>query len=187
MILTAYNYQIEYRSTGAHANADSLSRLPLKLAIPNGVPDEPTVFNVSQMEHLPVTTKLLQATTRTDVVLSKILRYIRTSWPRSIEVQLCPYWFRRQELTVEGGCLLWGIRVIVPQKLQERLLNELHRDHLGTSRMKAVARSYIWWPGLDKAIENLVKSILPGSETYSSSCTPTIMGVASSTLEKSTH
>ena len=32
-----------------------LSQLPLKLAIPNGVSDEPTIFNVSQMEHLPVT------------------------------------------------------------------------------------------------------------------------------------
>ena len=28
------------------------------------------------------------------------------------------------------------------------------------SRMKAVARSYMWWPGLDKSIENKERSCL---------------------------
>ena len=28
------------------------------------------------------------------------------------------------------------------------------------SRLKSVARSYIWWPGLDKAIEEVVKSCI---------------------------
>ena len=37
-------------------------------------------------------------------------------------------------------------------------LNDLHRDHMGMSQMKAVARSYMWWPGTDSNIENLAKS-----------------------------
>ena len=51
------------------------------------------------------------------------------------------------------GCLLWGRRVIVPQKLQKLLLAELHANHIGMSRMKAIARSYIWWPQLNTDIE----------------------------------
>ena len=40
-----------------------------------------------------------------------------------------PFFGRRNEMTVEEGCLLWGIRVVAPQKLRNKLLNELHRDH----------------------------------------------------------
>ena len=158
LILAAYNYEIEYRPTGAHANADSLSRLPLKTKEPDVTSDEPAVFNVAQLECLPVTTKQLRAATRRDPILSKVLRCVTGGWPKHCETELRPYWFRRFELTVEGGCLLWGIRVLVPQTLQRRLLDELHRDHPGITRMKTVARSYMWWPGLDKLIENLVKS-----------------------------
>ena len=158
LILAAYNYNIEYRPTGAHANADSLSKLPLKSERSRVTLDEPAVFNVSQLESLPVTAKQLQAATRTDPTLSKVLRCMREGWPKQSSKELHPYWSRRLELTVEGGCILWGIRAIVPQKLRERLLKELHRDHPGISRMKMVARSYIWWPGLDQAIEDLVKS-----------------------------
>ena len=42
--------------------------------------------------------------------------------------------------------------------LQSQLLKSLHTNHPGITRMKATARSYFWWYGLDKAIEDLAKS-----------------------------
>ena len=55
-------------------------------------------------------------------------------------------------------CVLWGTRVIFPPSLQEKVLQELHDTRPGISRMKSVARSYVWWPNLDSLIENTVSS-----------------------------
>ena len=54
--------------------------------------------------------------------------------------------------------MLWGIRVVIPDQWRGRLLAELHRDHPGACKMKSVARSYTWWPGMDSEIENVAKS-----------------------------
>lgn len=53
---------------------------------------------------------------------------------------------------------MWGIRVIVPQKYRSRVLDELHLEHPGISRMKSVVRSFVWWPGLDADIAGMVQS-----------------------------
>ena len=64
--------------------------------------DEPAIFNVSQLESLPVTSQHLKTATRTDPVLSKVVSYVRSGWPQNCTTTLRPYWSRRFELTVEG-------------------------------------------------------------------------------------
>ena len=47
--------------------------------------------------------------------------------------------------------------MIIPPKGRDALLRGLHDTHPGIVKMKALARSYLWWPGLDMEIERRVK------------------------------
>ena len=73
-------------------------------------------------------------------MLSKVHRYIKYVWPQVVPEELIPYSRKQEELTAEGHCLLWGIRVIIPSKLRHRVLQELHNGHPGVVRMKQTAR-----------------------------------------------
>ena len=155
LILAAYSYTIEFKPTDEHANADGLSRLPLVVKHE----ETPDSFIIGQLQALPVTTERLRVATRQDPVLSRVYDYVKEGWQGTeTEAAVKPFADRKTELSTAGECLLWGNRVVIPQKIQARMIEELHRDHPGVTRMKAIARSYLWWPGLDKDLENCAKS-----------------------------
>ena len=157
ILLSAYTYDIEFRNTATHGNADALSRLPLPRKGPEYL-SEVQLCNVKQMESLPVTSQKIQQYTQQDPVLSKALSYTLKGWLSQVPKVLQPYYTKLAELSVEEGCLLWGRRLIITQRLQEVISQELHREHMGIARMKALARSHVWWMGIDKDLESLAKS-----------------------------
>ncbi len=87
------------------------------------------IFNISQILSLPVTSKNVQQATKSDPILSKVLRYTRDGWPTQVPDELKNYY---SEISIEADCLLWGIRIIVPKSLQAQVLKTLHEGHLGT-------------------------------------------------------
>jgi hypothetical protein len=101
------------------------------------------LFQLSQVETLPVSATAIEKETRRDPTLSHVWRAVSDGWSKD-DQDLSPFYGKRTEITLQRGILLWGIRVIIPQKLQEKLLHELHQGHTGMVRMKALARSHVW-------------------------------------------
>ena len=115
--------------------------------------------NSVQIERIPITASRIRDATRGDPVLSRVLDFVLHGWPaeENIPEELRYYRAKREEFTVEDGCLLRGTRVVIPSKYQQEVLSELHLNHPGMVRMKSLARLHVWWPNLDSDIEQTVR------------------------------
>ena len=100
--------------------------------------------------------------------LSRVHRNVLSGWVDSNEPELQPYQSRAAKLSVQDGCLLWGSHVIVPEKAREAVISLLHEAHPGISRIKRLARGYVWWPGMDRALEFAVKTCAECQENQKS-------------------
>ena len=141
LCLAGFDYDIECKSTTKHCNADGLYRLPLQQTEREETEiDSSEVFHATQFELLPVTSEAVARETRRDPTLARVYESIVKGWSVHIDGDK-PYYERCNELTVHQECILWGIRVVIPNKLQDRVLKELHDGHLGVVKMKALARS----------------------------------------------
>eukprot|EP00731_Ephydatia_muelleri_P003665 Em0001g3665a len=120
------------------ANADGLSRLPLKGEEPGDVP-------------LPGDTILMmESLSNADSVVTAPLSGIG-----QIRTQSCL-------LSDEWSCMVGSHRQVMSldhtSNGRQHVLEMLHEGHPGISRMKSYARGIVWWPKLDADQETLVRS-----------------------------
>ncbi|GFR09671.1 transposon Tf2-9 polyprotein [Trichonephila clavata] len=151
LILQSFEFDIIFRKTIEHGNADFLSRLP-KTSEELEVKDDITIFQMSQIEALPFTSKELRQETSKDIELGPLLKALREG--KDLQG-------REAQYTIEDGCIMYGQRVCIPRKFQKNVLDgggELHAGHLGIVKMKAIARSFICWKNIDKDIEEAAKN-----------------------------
>ena len=72
IMLSAYQYDIEFRPTNKHSNADCSSRLPLSTQASAEQDNAASLFNIHQIGTLPIGTDRLRQQTNLDPALAKV-------------------------------------------------------------------------------------------------------------------
>ena len=68
-----------------------------------------------------------------------------------------PYWNYRDEITIIDGIVFKSQKIIIPKALRSEMLGRIHTGHMGVQKCKEHARDVLFWPGMCKEIENMVK------------------------------
>ncbi|GFR77679.1 polyprotein [Elysia marginata] len=164
IVLSAHSSSLLH-CEGRENNADALSRLPL-LYLPDQSDAAYGINYVHESENLLFTmldkslpfVKDIACETHRDRTLKQVYDRVLNGWPAKTEEHFRAFAARKNELSVESGCHLWGTRVVIPFVLQPKVLELLHGEtHVGMAQMKALARSWVWWPQIDAEIEKSVK------------------------------
>lgn len=145
LLLSSYHYEIEFKPSAEVANADALSRLPLWYKKDASIEEE--IFHAASQQlnkHAVSATDIARETARNPTT-GRALSLTQHGWLNNFcsDPNLKLYFLRRHEISVEQGCLMWGMRTIIPPTLRQPILDELHRAHPGIARMKATARSHV--------------------------------------------
>ena len=156
LVLSAYDYEIELKRSEDHANCDALLRLPNENST---VGSEGVVYSVSVIDgDFPISAEDIGKATLVDPVLGKVHQFVMSGWPEGCpDETLKPYHNRRNELSCEQDCVVWGSKVIIPPIFKAKMLRQLHWEDSGICGMKAIARTCMWWPKMDQEIEKAVR------------------------------
>ena len=86
---------------------------------------------------------------------------ITEGWPKdtkSVPTPARDFWSYRDELTIQNGIILKGQQVLIPEAVREDILQQLHASHLSIEKTRRLARESVFWPGINKDIEQLCQS-----------------------------
>ena len=166
--LQQYRFTVEYRP-GASNPADYASRHLI------GGP-ESREYEIEVEEHVAfvaknavpkaVTLSEIENAVAKDPTLQAVIFAVKSGvWHKAPDTvslsELSRYEKIKEQLTCTETLLLKSDRIVVPAALQERIVDIAHEGHLGIVKTKALLREKVWFPCMDRMVENKIKSCLP--------------------------
>lgn len=107
--------------------------------------------------HLALTNEKVREAVEKDEVLQKVLKYVRNgneNWPEELE----RYEAFRDKLFELNGLLMKEEKLVLPSSLRNQAIKLAHFSHPGMTTMKFLLRQGVWWPGMDREVDDYVKS-----------------------------
>ena len=130
--LQGYDYTIHY-----HPSKDMVLPNTLSQFSPRPGPDIPLDITIHHACLSPERKEAFQQAFVSIPQMCALTNMIITGWPNNIKAvpcPLCPYWQHQETLTIEDGLILYGEDLIVPPSEWERILQQLHLFHQGTTK-----------------------------------------------------
>ena len=154
LCLQGYNFTIHYCPDKEMVIPDTLSQFS-----PRPGPNLPLDIAIHHACIMPDCKEAFQHTFVNDPEMQALANLIITGWPEDIKEvprPLCLYWQHRETLTIEDGLVLLGEALIIPPAKRERVLHQLHQFHQGIMKSQLLMHGSFFWPGINKAIEEVV-------------------------------
>ncbi|UYV75474.1 K02A2.6-like [Cordylochernes scorpioides] len=103
----------------------------------------------------------LQEDTLNDKECCLLKQYILTGWPlhkKNLPSNFKPYWEFKEELHEWQNLICRGNKLLIPKTQRSDILKILHASHQGINNTIALAKGFIYWPGMNKEIEELINN-----------------------------
>lgn len=153
--LTQFIFDIIHRSSNKMCVPDALSRLPLEcndMDLEDVSLDINCIFN----DDFPILFKDIVKAQEEDSELKLVKKYLLVGFPKSVSTEMAKYKKLLSSLSLEENGVFFNDRIIIPKKWRNKVLDFCHKSHNGIVLMKKLARSLVYWPGLDKDIEDWI-------------------------------
>ncbi|XP_014676330.1 PREDICTED: uncharacterized protein K02A2.6-like [Priapulus caudatus] len=138
--------------------ADYMSRHPDQPAATDAAED---YINYVCTNSVPkaLTVRDVEVHALSDPVLQRLIRAIEHGhWA---DEELVPYLTVKDELAVFNGLVLRNTRIVLPVSLRQKAIELAHVGHQGVVKTKSLLREKVWFPGIDRLVEERIKQCLP--------------------------
>ena len=81
------------------------------------------------LQAVPITASQIKTCTDCDPVLSKLRKMLLQGWQSTNDQALKPFQSRKNELSVQDDCILWGSHVLIPPQGHQKVIDKLHAGH----------------------------------------------------------
>ena len=177
--LLQYNFTAKWIKGSTNEAADALSRHPCQQPCPDDELAEadvalstsqercrqaPSITQIrmdalEETDHENLRIQELWEQAETDQEYQDLKKQIKQGFPNkkgSLPESLRKYWAVKDHLTIDDGLVVYGCRLLIPTSLRATMLSRLHEAHQGVVRSQSRAHLTMYWPGIDRDIENFV-------------------------------